>query len=60
MPFGDLNLLDYAVNATLAMSSVAITNQDRAGIISFGDKGGRFFTGESPRTTDGQYRSCSL
>lgn len=42
MAFNGLSLLDYAVNATLAMSSVAITRQDRAGIISFGDKTGHF------------------
>ena len=42
MAFDGLSLLDYAVNATLAMCSVAITRQDRAGIISFGDKTGNF------------------
>ena len=42
MAFEGLSLLDYAVNATLAMSAVAITRQDRAGFISFGDKGGDF------------------
>ena len=42
MAFGDLSLLDYAVNATLALSSVAISRQDRAGFISFGDRGGDF------------------
>ena len=42
MAFEGLSLLDYAVNATLAMSSVAITRQDKAGIISFGDKTGNF------------------
>ena len=42
MPFEDLSLLDYAVNATLALSAVAISKQDKAGFISFGDKGGDF------------------
>jgi len=42
MAFDGLSLLDYAVNATLAMSAVAITRQDRAGVISFGDKTGNF------------------
>jgi uncharacterized protein (DUF58 family) len=42
MPFGDLSLLDYAVNATLALSAVAISKQDKAGFISFGDRGGDF------------------
>ena len=42
MAFDGLSLLDYAVNATLAMSAVAITRQDKAGLISFGDKAGDF------------------
>jgi len=42
MAFEGLSLLDYAVNATLAMSSVAITRQDKAGFISFGEKAGDF------------------
>ncbi len=42
MAFEGLTLLDYAVNATLALSAVAISKQDRAGIIGFGDKGGDF------------------
>jgi uncharacterized protein (DUF58 family) len=42
MAFEGLSLMDYAVNATLAMSSVAINRQDRAGLISFGDKTGDF------------------
>jgi uncharacterized protein (DUF58 family) len=42
MAFEGLSLLDYAVNASLAMSSVAITRQDKAGFISFGDKAGDF------------------
>jgi uncharacterized protein (DUF58 family) len=42
MAFEGLSLLDYAINATLSISSVAITRQDRAGFISFGDKAGDF------------------
>ncbi|HEV3222445.1 MAG TPA: DUF58 domain-containing protein [Puia sp.] len=42
MAFEGLSLLDYAVNATLALSAVAISKQDRSGFISFGDKGGDF------------------
>jgi len=42
MAFDGLSLLDYAVNATLAMCSVAISKQDRAGLISFGDRTGDF------------------
>ncbi len=42
MAFEGISLLDYAVNATLAMSSIAISRQDRAGLISFADKAGDF------------------
>jgi uncharacterized protein (DUF58 family) len=42
MAFEGISLLDYAVNATLAMSSIAISRQDRAGLISFADKTGDF------------------
>jgi uncharacterized protein (DUF58 family) len=36
MPFEGMTLLDYAVNATLVLSSVALQKQDRAGLIAFG------------------------
>ena len=42
MAFEELSLLDHAVNATLAVSSVAIARQDRVGFISFGDRDGDF------------------
>jgi uncharacterized protein (DUF58 family) len=42
MAFHSLTLLDYSVNAALSMSTVAISKQDKAGIISFGDKTGDF------------------
>jgi uncharacterized protein (DUF58 family) len=35
MPFGGLTLLDYAINATLVLSNVAMVKQDKAGIITF-------------------------
>lgn len=35
MPFDGLTLLDYAINASLVLSNVALIRQDRAGIISF-------------------------
>lgn len=42
MPFEGLSLLDYAINASLVLSNVAITKQDKAGIITFSDKIGSF------------------
>lgn len=35
MPFNGLTLLDYAINATLVLSNVALVKQDKAGIITF-------------------------
>ena len=38
MQFNGLSLLDYAVNATLAISSVILKKQDKAGMLSFSTK----------------------
>lgn len=38
MPFEGLSLLDYAINATLVISSVAVRGQDRAGVITFSNR----------------------
>lgn len=38
MPFDGLTLLDYAINATLAISNVIIRNHDRAGVLYFNKK----------------------
>lgn len=35
LPFEGMTLLDYAINASLVMSSIAIRKQDKAGIITF-------------------------
>jgi uncharacterized protein (DUF58 family) len=35
MPFDGMTLLDYAVNASLVLSNVAMVKQDKAGIITF-------------------------
>jgi uncharacterized protein (DUF58 family) len=35
MPFEGLSLLDYAINATLVISNIAIKKQDKAGMFSF-------------------------
>ncbi|HUC83160.1 MAG TPA: DUF58 domain-containing protein [Flavisolibacter sp.] len=36
MPFQGMTLLDYAINASLVLSGVALQKQDRAGLITFG------------------------
>lgn len=38
MPFNGLSLLDYAINASLVISNIAIKKSDKAGIITFQDK----------------------
>jgi uncharacterized protein (DUF58 family) len=37
MPFEGLTLLDYAINASLVLSNVALAKQDKAGLITFAE-----------------------
>lgn len=38
MPFNGLSLLDYAINASLVISNIAIKKSDKAGLVTFQDK----------------------
>jgi uncharacterized protein (DUF58 family) len=38
MPFEGMSLLDYAINAALVLSNIALLKQDKAGIITFAEK----------------------
>lgn len=38
MPFNELSLLDYAINATLVVSNIALKKNDKAGMFSFSNK----------------------
>ncbi len=38
MPFEGMTLLDYAINATLILSKVALIKQDKAGLITFAEQ----------------------
>jgi uncharacterized protein (DUF58 family) len=40
MPFEGMSLLDYAINASLVLTNVALFKQDRAGIITFSEQPG--------------------
>ncbi|WP_338873282.1 DUF58 domain-containing protein [Spirosoma sp. SC4-14] len=40
-PFEGLTLLDYAINASLVLSNIALMKQDRAGILTFSDHVGQ-------------------
>jgi uncharacterized protein (DUF58 family) len=42
MPFDGMTLLDYAINATLILSRVALIKQDRAGLVTFAENIGHF------------------
>ncbi len=38
LPFNGMSLLDYAINATLVISNIAIKKSDKAGVITFQDR----------------------
>ena len=38
MPFGGMSLLDYAINSSLVISSIAMLKHDKAGLITFSNK----------------------
>ena len=38
MPFNGMSLLDYAINASLVISNIAVKKSDKAGIITFQDR----------------------
>jgi uncharacterized protein (DUF58 family) len=42
MPFEGMTLLDYAINASLVLSKVALIKQDKAGLVTFAENIGHF------------------
>lgn len=42
MPFEGMALMDYAINAALVLSNAVLLKQDKAGLITFGEKMGAF------------------
>lgn len=46
MPFNNLTLLDYAINASLVISNVVLQKHDKAGLITFSDKIGTILPAE--------------
>jgi uncharacterized protein (DUF58 family) len=50
MPFEGLKLLDYAINATLAFSNIAIKKKDKAGLITFSKKVDAIVTASNKKT----------
>lgn len=45
-PFDGLTLLDYAINASLVLSNIALFKQDRAGILTFSNQVGQLLTAD--------------
>ncbi len=50
MPFEGLSLLDYAINASLVLSSVALLKEDKAGIITISDRKGAVISADKRPT----------
>jgi len=46
MPFDGLSLLDYSINASLVLSSVALIKEDKAGLITIAEKRGAVIPAE--------------
>jgi uncharacterized protein (DUF58 family) len=50
MPFGGMTLLDYAVNASLVLSNVALAKQDKAGLVCFAENMDTFIQADKKPT----------
>ena len=50
MPFEGMTLLDYAINASLVLSNVALVRQDKAGVISFAENLDAFLQADKKST----------
>ncbi|HMG67992.1 MAG TPA: DUF58 domain-containing protein [Chitinophagaceae bacterium] len=50
MPFEGMTLLDYAINASLVLSNVALVRQDKAGIITFAENIDAFLQADKKST----------
>lgn len=50
MPFGGMSLLDYAINASLVLSNVALVRQDKAGLITFAENLDTFIQADKKTT----------
>ena len=50
MPFEGMTLLDYAINASLVLTNVALMRQDKAGLVTFSNKIGTFLPADRKGT----------
>ena len=59
MPFREMTLLDYAINASLALSKIALIKQDRPGLITWSSGVSQFIRADS-RKSQLQYINDAL
>jgi len=50
MPFAGMSLLDYAINASLVISNIAIHKQDKAGLVTFAERPGAILPADRKAT----------
>ncbi|MEO5562697.1 MAG: DUF58 domain-containing protein, partial [Chitinophagaceae bacterium] len=50
MPFGGMTLMDYAINASLVLSNVALVKQDKAGLVTFAENLDAFILADKKTT----------
>jgi uncharacterized protein (DUF58 family) len=50
MPFEGMSLLDYAINASLVLTNVALFRQDRAGLVTFSEQPGDLLVADKKAT----------
>jgi uncharacterized protein (DUF58 family) len=50
MPFGGMTLMDYAINASLVLSNVALAKQDKAGLVTFAENIDAFIAADKKTT----------
>lgn len=48
-PFQEMTMLDYAINATLALSNVVLKKGDKAGLLTFSNKSGTLIKADNRR-----------
>lgn len=50
MPFSGMTLMDYAINASLVLSNVALVKQDKAGLVTFAENLDAFIVADKKTT----------
>ncbi len=51
MPFNQMSLLDYSINASLVLANTALIKQDKAGLVTFNTKAETFMPAERKNNT---------